>query len=623
MYNENIKEKIIYPLKDLIAKESKTSTYNGIVTSIDNKIIDVSFKNKIPLMKGMKIKINHIDATIIKNNYKNITLKLHKKSDLKINSKVTIKDIQKDVITHKLKNTLTLIENNKLNKQNYENLELLFNQINIENSKYHFISKKLNTAQSMAAGNALSCNKFHLILGPPGTGKTHTIVEIIKKLNIQNKKILLTSHTHIAVDNVVEKLTMIDDNEIIRIGDDEKITNKTMKYCLDEHIKKHPRYSEIQRRIDLINEFENKKTGSGDIFNVQNHVVNESFISRFLRSLFGINEVDEDDGDIIDNSSKSSNVDSIYELNCEIHDIKTSISSEIVECASIVASTVISASSKLLGDIEFDYVIMDEASQIPLYLALMVLIKTDKFILIGDNHQLEPIYNMNASSHLNKSVFSTLIDLYPDNYSFLNIQYRMNSEICSIASNLYYNGMLMTGCDDSFLSCDCSNIFVDNLAVCLIDTSDIEFYEEKISSSCYNRFEADIIVSIVENLRYNNISDDHIGVISPFRCQKLYIKRILDERGFNVEVDTVYRFQGREKDVIILSFCKSNDTSLSKFQEDFISNVNQINVSLTRACMKLIIIGDVGFLSTSANMRSLFSMIGELNRFYLSDMFDL
>ena len=84
MYNENIKEKIIYPLKDLIAKESKTSTYNGIVTSIDNKIIDVSFKNKIPLMKGMKIKINHIDATIIKNNYKNITLKLHKKSDLKI-----------------------------------------------------------------------------------------------------------------------------------------------------------------------------------------------------------------------------------------------------------------------------------------------------------------------------------------------------------------------------------------------------------------------------------------------------------------------------------------------------------------------------------------------------------
>ena len=200
MYNENIKEKIIYPLKDLIAKESKTSTYNGIVTSIDNKIIDVSFKNKIPLMKGMKIKINHIDATIIKNNYKNITLKLHKKSDLKINSKVTIKDIQKDVITHKLKNTLTLIENNKLNKQNYENLELLFNQINIENSKYHFISKKLNTAQSMAAGNALSCNKFHLILGPPGTGKTHTIVEIIKKLNIQNKKILLTSHTHIAVE---------------------------------------------------------------------------------------------------------------------------------------------------------------------------------------------------------------------------------------------------------------------------------------------------------------------------------------------------------------------------------------------------------------------------------------
>lgn len=570
----------------------------------------------------MKIKINHIDAIILKNNYKNITLKVDKKSDLKVNSKAMIKDIQKDVIIHKLKNTLTLIEDNKLNQQNYENLELLFNEIKIKNSKYHLVSKKLNTAQTMAARNALSCNKFHLILGPPGTGKTHTIVEIIKKLNMQHKKILLTSHTHIAVDNVVEKLTMIDDSEIIRIGDDEKITQQTMKYSLNEHIKKHPRYSEIQRRKELIYEFKNRRSNSAS-FNVENTMVGESFISRFLRSLFGINEVDAEscnEDDVVD--SKCDDV-SIYELNCEIRDIETALSSDIVKSASIVASTVISASSKLLGDIEFDYVIMDEASQIPLYLALIVLIKTDKFILIGDNRQLEPIYNMNAASHLNKSVFSTLIDFYPDNYSFLNIQYRMNSEICSIASNLYYDGMLTTGCDDSFLSCDCSNIFVDDLAVCLIDTSDVEFYEAKVSSSCYNRFEADVIVSIIENLRSNGISDDDIGVISPFRCQKVYIKRLLDERGFNIEVDTVYRFQGREKNVIILSFCKSSDSSLSKFQEDFISNVNQLNVSLTRACMKLIIIGDVKFLSTSDNMRSLFSMIGELNRFYLSDMFDL
>ena len=111
----------------------------------------------------------------------------------------------------------------------------------------------------------------------------------------------------------------------------------------------------------------------------------------------------------------------------------------------IIASTVLSSSSFLTKDIEFDYVIMDEASQVPVYLSLIPLMKTSKFILIGDNKQLQPIQNINSSYLLNKSIFNLLIEKYPNNFTFLNIQYRMNQEISDIASKLYYGGNLLTG----------------------------------------------------------------------------------------------------------------------------------------------------------------------------------
>ena len=313
----------------------------------------------------------------------------------------------------------------------------------------------------------------------------------------------------------------------------------------------------------------------------------------------------------------------INEIQLEIDNIKNNIQSDIVKNIKIIASTVLSSSSFITKDMEFDYVIMDEASQVPVYLALIPLMKTNRFILIGDNKQLQPIGNSNASYLLNKSIFNLLIEKYPNNYTFLNIQYRMNQQISDVASKLYYDGKLLTGDnvknqkiniinDNSFL--------LNDDAITFIDTSNVNFDESEVGGGCCNRYESSLVVSIVKSLLSNNIPEEEIGVITPYKKQKLYLQKLLDSEEINVECDTIYRFQGREKDVILLSFCKSLNMSLTKFQKKFLADKNQLNVSITRSRKKLIIIGNYDMLSGASNIMNLVKQFSPMDVICLEDI---
>lgn len=289
----------------------------------------------------------------------------------------------------------------------------------------------------------------------------------------------------------------------------------------------------------------------------------------------------------------------------------------------IIASTVLSSSSFLTKDIEFDYVIMDEASQVPVYLSLIPLMKTSKFILIGDNKQLQPIQNINSSYLLNKSIFNLLIEKYPNNFTFLNIQYRMNQEISDIASKLYYGGNLLTGegvKNQKLKLLKNDFLLLNDDCISFIDTSGVDFNESNVGGGCCNKYESRLIVRVIKSLLDNGISEDEIGVITPYKKQKIYIQKLCSEMDMNVESDTIYRFQGREKDVILLSFCKSSNKSLTKFQKGFLADENQLNVSITRSRKKLIIIGNYDMLKSASNIRKLVMSISPLNIFYLDDL---
>lgn len=613
--------KILNHLKKQIQNEKKNNQIHAKITYIHENKIHVSLKNPTKIPKNTQIITHHIKGIITKNNYKNLEIKLTKPHKFRLHDKIIIKNIQNETITHKLEKIVSQIENNQLNEDNLETLQLLQTQINPEyDTNITYYNHKLNKNQNKAVKKALQTSKFHLIQGPPGCGKTYTIVNLIKQLHKNKKKILICSHTHIAVDNVVEKLENIADDDILRIGNKNKISQNNLKYTIDEHIKKAPEYSEIQKykdKIEDIKSLTNKSSINNDPLIIDNNC--ESIFSRLFRKLLPTNNKTTN---YINEVSYDEN--SIYELECKISNIENSLNDTIVRNVSIIATTVISASSFLIENVEFDYVIMDEASQVPLYLSLIALLKCEKFILIGDNMQLEPIHNNNTSMYLNKSIFTTLLMLYPDNFTFLNIQYRMNQEICDIASNLYYNGKLKTydKIANKKISVDNSSIFVDDSPVVFIDTGGVSYNEARINRSCYNKFEAEVILSIIKNLIDNDIKCEDIGVISAYRCQKLYIKKLLEDNGINdVEVDTVYRFQGREKDVVILSFCKSNNGVLSRFESDFISNINQLNVSITRSHYKLIMIGDLDFLTHALNIKKLIYMLGSFNVIHLSDMF--
>ncbi|WP_455644654.1 AAA domain-containing protein [Methanosphaera sp.] len=614
--------KLTYQLNNLINNEKINNDFSmGQIISIDDNVIQISLKKKSTLSKDTSVEINRIKGNIIKNNGKNIFVQLQNKPTFKINDSVKIHDVQKEVILRKIQDLKQDIEENKLNKSNYDTLNVLFNQFSPEFNEKTYIIKNLNRNQTLAVKKSLSANKFHIIQGPPGTGKTHTIVELIRQLYKQNKKVLITTHTHIALDNILEKLTFIPRDNILRIGVTQKIGVNARKYSLDEQIKEHDLYPEIIKRENKINSLKNIYEETFENNYEITSVTQESLLSKIFRRLTNTKNNEDSFNEIKSNRQSIGNIDKINELNVEIDKIKENIQSDLLRQVSIIASTVISSSNYLTNDIEFDYMIMDEASQVPLYLSLIPLMKTDKFILIGDDKQLQPIVNNNTTLTMNKSIFNYLIEKYPDNYTFLNIQYRMNRKIADISSNLYYSGNLKTFSEikDRKINIDDGNFLLNNDPITCIDTSNMFYHESSNSNGCCNKYESQLILILVESLLKCNINPNEIGIITPYRKQKLYLRKLFRKKSIDVEIDTIYRFQGREKDVILISFCKSSNTSLTKFQKNFLADKNQLNVSITRARKKLIMIGDFSLLGTAENIEELLNQLFPENIIYLDD----
>ena len=488
--------------------------------------------------------------------------------------------------------------------------------------------KSLNQRQQLALNSSISTDKFHIIKGPPGTGKTHSIVEIIKYLYTNNYKILITTHTHIAIDNILEKLDDLPEDKILRIGTKDKINPKLYNYHIDSKLKKHPSFSiikDLQMRNKVLESSQKKYEGLVDdgeyvLVKKNNH---QSLIRRIISKFYNLDNneygLQEIDGKLI----TSNIIEEISNNNDRIDEIKKIITKDVYQQAQIVASTVLSSSSALTKDMEFDYVIMDEASQVPTYLALIALLKTDKFILIGDDMQLQPI-TINHDSMLTKSIFNHMIEKYPHDYTFLNIQYRMNPQISDISSKLYYDNRLKSHENNIHkklkLKSD-NHLLLDDSPVTLIDTSNVEYYQLNTDGGCINEHEAELVMSIIDALLSNDISCDEIGVITPYKKQKMYIKGLLDDKKLDIECDTIYRFQGREKDVILISFCKSTRRQLNNFQKKFLSQKNQLNVSITRARKKLIIIADKSLLDGAVNTYDLFDSISVFDTIFLEDLF--
>jgi superfamily I DNA and/or RNA helicase len=295
----------------------------------------------------------------------------------------------------------------------------------------------------------------------------------------------------------------------------------------------------------------------------------------------------------------------------QIREIRKTLSKGIMEECEVVAATTHASISSLLDGIDIDTVIMDEASQVSLINSIIPLVRADKFVLVGDDRQLEPINEEHLQPPLNESVFTRLKRHHEkientNSYTFLDTQYRMNKEIADIPSEIFYDNLLRTAdgaanrrldinIDDAVLSKDNSVVF--------IDFKGSGAYHVTHSGTHYNEFEIRVIHGIVSRI-LQSTNNCEIGVITPYRLQREKIKEILGDISNSVEVDTVDRFQGREKDVIIISFVRAYGNV-----GRFINNRSRLNVAITRAKKKLIIMGNSDVLKTGSFTKRIFDKI--------------
>ena len=475
-------------------------------------------------------------------------------------------------------------------------LEYILNERNPKRNRdvpyISYIDDNLNDSQKSAIENALSCENFFLIHGPFGTGKTRTLVELISQETRQNHKVLATAESNAAVDNILERLMDNKKLTLTRLGHPQRVSKhnitQTLAYKVENH-KLNRKIKKIHKKIDKMIEKRKVHTkptpqyrrgfGDYDILHLASKGKGGRGISSDkMKSMAKWIEINQE----------------IDEAHDEIKRIENRMIKDIVDSSDVILATNSSAALESIARVKFDVAIIDEASQATIPSVLIPIAKAHRFILAGDHKQLPPTIISDRAGDLEKTLFEELIRLYPFKSQLLNVQYRMNSLLMKFPNEEFYdNGLKSDSSVDDININDILESTKREEALLFVDTSNVDSEGEthlKDSKSIINNLEAKISSGIADDYMNLGVSEEDIGIISPYADQ---VKIIQDMTP--VEVKTVDGFQGREKEIIIISTVRSNNNGNIGFLRD----LRRLNVAITRAKRKLIIIGNKDTLITN------------------------
>ncbi len=475
------------------------------------------------------------------------------------------------------------------------------------------IDKDLNESQKKAVSLALGSENFFLIHGPFGTGKTRTLAEIILQFVKRGKKILACAESNVSVDNLVERL--VRKAKIVRLGHPSRVSkdlkNSTLAWQI-ENAKKFKRVKRLREKIEKLIETRDQflkpipqlKKGLSD-----EKILHLAKVKRTKRGL-EIGEI-ESMAEWIKIQRK------ISQILKEIEKIETKIAREILNEAEVILTTNSSAALELIENIEFEVAVIDEATQATIPSVLIPIGKAKKFILAGDHKQLPPTILSEKAKPLSQTLFEKLIERFPQNSCLLNVQYRMNEILMEFPNKEFYGKKLKTA---SFVK----NITLKDLGIkkpnfgkfwdqildpqkviSFLDTSKSERkfeVQRKGSFSRENPLEAKLVTEIAEKLLKMGVKKEWIGVITPYEDQLDLLKMAIGEKA---EVNTVDGFQGREKEVIVISFVRSSKEKIL----GFLTDLRRLNTAITRAKRKLILVGDAETLSSHPVYKRLIDFI--------------
>lgn len=418
----------------------------------------------------------------------------------------------------------------------------------------------LNATQQHAVNEVLRAKDVAIVHGPPGTGKTTTLVEAINETLARESQVLVCAQSNMAVDWISEQLVDRGIN-VLRIGNPTRVNDKMLGFTYERRFEAHPDYSQLWAIRKAIRELRMQRKGR-----------TENWHQKMDR------------------------------LRSRATELEISINADLFGQARVIASTLVGASNKILDGQHYSTLFIDEAAQALEPACWIAIRRANRVILAGDHCQLPPTVKSIAAlkAGLGKTLMERIVDSKPEVVTLLDTQYRMNEEIMRFSSSWFYDGKVKAApitAHRGILDYDTTIEWVDDVA------NDDETVGETFVGETFgriNKVEArqvmELLQAYFEKIGKQRILDESIdvGIISPYRAQVQYLRHLIKKETFFkpfrhlLSVNTVDGFQGQERDVIIVSLVRSNNDG----QIGFLRDLRRMNVAMTRARSKLIIIGD-------------------------------
>lgn len=430
-------------------------------------------------------------------------------------------------------------------------------------------TRPLNPEQRDAVSLALSARDVALVHGPPGTGKSTVLSELAAQWGAQGKRILCTAASNAAVDHLLE-LCLDAGLNAVRVGHPARVLPHLQEHTLDLLVEAHPD-RKLAREL-----FE-------EAFDLLGYARKQRSRGRSRERFSNAREASAE----------------AYKMMDDARVLEKKALQSILGGAQVVCATLSMLEGSILRNEAFDVALLDEATQAIEPLALMAFLKAPTVVMAGDPKQLAPtIISMDASKQgLGTSLFERLLADYGDEVKrMLKEQYRMHETIMRFPSDETYGGQLRA--HPSVAARTLAELLtapeVDAPPVLFLDTAGKGFDESKApqTESLRNEGEGALIVARVKELLAAGLPARELGVITPYRAQALWLREQLLDIA-ELEVDTVDAFQGREKDVILVSLVRSN----TEQQLGFLEDLRRLNVAITRPRRHLFVVGDSATLS--------------------------
>ncbi|OKY78936.1 MAG: Superfamily I DNA/RNA helicase [Candidatus Methanohalarchaeum thermophilum] len=486
-----------------------------------------------------------------------------------------------------------------------------------------WFNEELNYSQRKAVARALESEDFHLIHGPPGTGKTTTAIEVIEQAISRGKKVLVTADSNIAVDNILDFL-LNEGVNAVRVGHPARVTPKLRKNTLDSLIRDLNEYKESQKAREKAFSLKEKQENYTHPSGRYRRGMSDKKIKNLAEENKGSRGVSPKK---IKEMAKwiklNEEIDKLFEKSDKLRDKAVK---KVLENSDVICTTNSTAGTELIEQMDFDILVIDEATQATEPSCLIPITHANKVIMAGDHKQLPPtVKNPKAKKEgLTETLFEKLACKHPYTKDLLETQYRMNEEIMKFPSKEFYNGKLKPHPSVKNHTLKDLDLELERIEKTLrkllnpenptifLDTSNLNAPERtrKDSTSKENPKEAKIAKNITEEYIKAKINQENIAIIAPYDDQVDLIDRKLNYD--DLEIKTVDGFQGREKEIIVISLTRSNESN----EIGFLKDLRRLNVSLTRSKRKLIVIGDSSTLRKNRTYKRLIDYIKNQNGYY-------